>query len=639
MNQKIQYGVVIICLIIIGGVGFAMTQLPLWGWLPLPLLSAIWALIVFLRLKKYNLRWLLLSTLSGIFLSLGFPVSPLTPLLFLGFVPLLMVENEIFSKGNKEGILKYAYNAFAIWNIGATWWVSNAGLAPGMIANFLNAFFMAVPFWLFHKSRNILTRPESIGRGWHLGGFIIYWLAFEYVHLNWEISWSWLTLGNAFAQYPSWIQWYEYTGVFGGSLWILAVNILIFKAINSNQKIQNYINQILTYTSFSGRGANDKNAQIADNQAHSDSPFGGREDNRVAFKALLTILIPLSISALIANFSNNQNVENDNKTANVVVVQPNYEPHYQKFEVPEDVQLQKFLKLAAQKIDSTTDYLVFPETSFDFHNVDNFDQVTTINLLKDFVNRYPKLHLVTGIDAIKIYAAYVFQKPEGLASSVRDHDNRDGTFTYFEAYNAAAQITSGANNIDVYKKSKLVPGAEILPYGFLFGWLKPLFRKFGGSTSGYGAQPTRSVFRNKDGQRAVAPMICYESVFGDFSRGYVEAGANAFFVVTNDGWWDDTPGYKQHLKFACLRAIEFRRPVVRSANTGSSCFIDKYGHIEQATPYAVDAVIKGTIHLNYEMTFYEKVGDIIGRVAAYLAVALLLFFIFKSILKRFKQIV
>ena len=595
MNQKIQYSVIIIGLIIIGGVGFAMTQLPLWGWLPLPLLSAIWVLIVFLRLKKYNLRWLLLSTLSGVLLSLGFPISPLTPLMFIGFVPLLMIENEIFSKGNKDGVLKYAYNAFAIWNIGATWWVSNAGLAPGMIANFLNAFFMAAPFWLFHKSRSIL-------RGWHLAAFIIYWLAFEYVHLNWEISWSWLTLGNAFAQYPSWIQWYEYTGVFGGSLWILGVNILIFKVIN----YKFYLN---------------KNAQS------------------LIIQSVALILIPLSISALIANFPNKQNADNNNKTANVVVVQPNYEPHYQKFEVPEDIQLLKFLKLASEKVDSTTDYLVFPETSFDFHNVDNFAQVSVINQLKDFVNRYPKLHLVTGIDAIKVYAAYVFQKPEGLASSVRDHDNRDGTFTYFEAYNAAAQITSGMNSIDFYKKSKLVPGAEILPYGFLFGWLKPLFKKFGGSTSGYGAQPNRSVFWNKDGQRAIAPMICYESVFGDFSRGYVEAGANAFFVVTNDGWWDDTPGYRQHLKFACLRAIEFRRPVVRSANTGSSCFIDKYGHVEQATPYAVDAVIKGTIYLNSEMTFYEKVGDIIGRVAAYLAVVLLLFFIFKSIFKNKKQIV
>ena len=338
MNRKIQYGIIVICLIIIGGVGFAMTQLPLWGWLPLPLLSAIWALIVFLRLKKYNLRWLLLSTLSGVLLSLGFPVSPLTPLMFIGFVPLLMIENEIFSKGNKEGVLKYAYNAFAIWNIGATWWVSNAGLAPGMIANFLNAFFMAVPFWLFHKSRNILTRPESIGRGWHLAAFIIYWLAFEYVHLNWEISWSWLTLGNALAQYPSWIQWYEYTGVFGGSLWILGVNVLIFTALNSNKNIQNLINQALAYITTGGRGANDKNTQSVDNQATTYSPFGSRGATSVAyspfggwgagaFRAFVSILIPLSISAFITYFSDKQNVENDNKTANVVVVQPNYEPH------------------------------------------------------------------------------------------------------------------------------------------------------------------------------------------------------------------------------------------------------------------------------------------------------------------------
>lgn len=599
MNQKIQTGILIFCLIIIGGVGFMMTRLPLWGWLPLPLLSAIWFFIVFLRIKRYNLRWLTLSTLSGLLLSVGFPVSPLTPLMFLGFVPLLMVEKEISTQNKQHGILKYAYNAFAVWNIGATWWVSNAGLAPGMIANFLNAFFMAVTFWLFHKSRHIL-------RGWHLASFVIFWLAFEYVHLNWEISWSWLTLGNAFAQYPSWIQWYEYTGVFGGSLWILLINISIFKIIDSCLYSQNREQTTIKKTAFGQIGI-----------------------------ATLGILIPLSISVFINHF-NKQNVDNNPKTANVVVVQPNYEPHYEKFTVPENIQLQKFLRLSTEKVDSTTDYLVYPETSFDFHNVDLFTQILVVNELKNFINRYPQLHLVTGIDAIKIYASFITEKPEGLASSVREYDNKDGTFTYFEAYNAAAQLTSGADSVGFYKKSKLVPGAEILPYGVLFGWLKPLFRQFGGSTSGYGAQPKRSVFWNKDGQRAVAPMICYESVFGDFSRGYVDAGANAFFVVTNDGWWDDTPGYKQHLKFACLRAIEFRRPVVRSANTGVSCFINKFGHIEQATTYGVDAVIKGTIILGNETTFYQKVGDIIGRIASYAGILLLLMLAYSMFFGKFK---
>lgn len=598
INRKIQYRSVAVCFILFAVIGFVMSRKPLWGWLPLPFLSLFWLLILLLRLKKYQIHRLLLSMLSGILLTLGFPNSPFTPLMFIGFVPLLLVEKDIFDSGNKDNFLKYAYNAFVIWNIGSTWWVSNAGLAAGMIANFLNAFFMSIPLWLFHNSRSIL-------KGWHYTAFVIYWLAFEYVHLNWEITWSWLTLGNAFAQYPSWVQWYEYTGVFGGSLWILLMNIL---ALGIWNKYKSSASSTLYSSSLV------KNFGIF----------------------FLLFLIPLSISLLIHHPTTDSVAYKSDLTAKVVVVQPNYEPHYEKFVVPDNIQLQKYLRLSAEKVDSTTDYLVFPETSFDFRHVEGFNDFPIVQELKKYVNQYPRLHLITGIDALKVYASYVSEKPKGLESSVREHENGDGSFTYYEAYNAATQLSAGVDSLPLYKKSKLVPGAEILPYGFLFGWLKPLFRKFGGTTSGFGAQKERSAFVNKNGKIAIAPMICYESVFGDFSRGYVHAGANAFFVVTNDGWWDDTPGYKQHLKFACLRAIECRRAVVRSANTGSSSFINQWGYIEQATPYAVDAVISGSIQLNNNTTFYVKVGDIIGQIASYLGLSLLLIYILKITIKRLK---
>ena len=99
----------------------------------------------------------------------------------------------------------------------------------------------------------------------------------------------------------------------------------------------------------------------------------------------------------------------------------------------------------------------------------------------------------------------------------------------------------------------------------------------------------------QDGKRAIGTAICYESIYGDYCRGYVKAGAQAIFVVTNDGWWDDTPGHKQHQQFASLRAIELRREVVRAANTGTSCFVNLRGDVEQATAYGKDAVISQRI--------------------------------------------
>jgi apolipoprotein N-acyltransferase len=578
--------------------GFTMSKLLLWGWWTFGFLSAFWTLIVFLRFKKYNTRWLALSSLSGLFLSLGFPNSPFTLFMFVGFVPLLFIQKEISESKSREGVMKYAFNTFIIWNILTTWWVANAVLAGGLIANYLNAFFMCIPFWLFQKTDAAINPNWALQNGilqrvkadeiLKYGAFIVYWLAFEYVHLNWEISWTWLTLGNAFAEHPSWIQWYEFTGVFGGSLWILLLNVLIFRVIDKKY-------------------------------------FKHEPIKTSVIQCLAWLITPLSISLLLG-------VEKPDALAekiNVVAVQPNYEPIYEKFDIPEQVQIKKFLKLASEKVDSTTDYLVFPETSFDFRHVDRWNENPLVQELKDFTNRYPKLHLVTGIDAIKIYAPYVREKPAGLPSTVREHDNNDGTFTYWENYNASTQLAAGIDSLPIYVKSKFVPGPEILPYGFLFSWLKPVFKKFGGTVGGLGTQAERSVFWNKDGKTAVGAMICYESIYGDYCTGFVKNGADALFVVSNDGWWGDTPGYEQLKKFACLRAIETRRPVVRSANTGSSCFIDIYGNISDATPYGIDACIKGTIETSKKVTFFTLTGDLIGRVGKNLAIVFLIFLLLR----------
>ena len=610
MSSKYKFSGIALCLFIIAISGFRMYQLMesqrLWGYWTLPFIAAIWALIVLIFEKRYNKRWLLLSTLSGVLLTLGFPNSPMTPLMFVGFVPLLMVEKEVLDSGNKHhGILKYAYNAFVIWNVGATWWVGNAGLLPGMIANFLNAFFMCLPFWFFHKINGLINPNWAVQEGilktvkadniLKYLAFIALWVGFEYGHLNWEISWTWLTLGNAFAEYPSWIQWYEYTGVFGGTLWILLLNVLIFKIV--------------------------------------EATFYKKENaQRLVIQLVAGFFLPILISVLIKLSVANA----ENSRINVVVVQPNYEPNYEKFDVPDNIQLQKYLRLAAQKVDSTTDYLVFPETSFDLRNCDQFSTNVVANELKNFVNRFPKLHLVLGIDAFKIYAQYAAQKPANLPPSVREYDNRDGTFTYWEFYNAATQITSGVDSMPLYKKSKLVPGPENLPYGNWLGFLKPLFKKFGGTVGGLGGQSTRAAFWNKDGEHAVAPVICYESIYGDFCTGYVREGAQAIFVVTNDGWWDNTPGYVQHLQFAQLRAIELRRAVVRSANTGASCFINKNGEIEQQTAYGKDAVIKGTIEMNKNLTVYARLGDVLGRSGAWISVGFLLGFGILFLQKKFE---
>tara|TARA_B110000008_G_scaffold98681_1_gene101444 strand:- start:128 stop:421 length:294 start_codon:yes stop_codon:yes gene_type:complete len=89
---------------------------------------------------------------------------------------------------------------------------------------------MSTAFWLFHKVKSATTN--------RLGylSFIVLWISIEYLHLNWDLSWPWLTLGNAFANVPDVVQWYEFTGFLGGSLWVLFINVLLFSGYISAKK-------------------------------------------------------------------------------------------------------------------------------------------------------------------------------------------------------------------------------------------------------------------------------------------------------------------------------------------------------------------------------------------------------------------
>ncbi|HFA50234.1 MAG TPA: apolipoprotein N-acyltransferase [Bacteroidetes bacterium] len=568
-------------------------QQELWGHLPLFFFTSVWLAVVLVFWKKYTahpkgLRWLGLSTLSGVLLSLGWPPLPLVFLLFVAWVPLLIVEDEVakeqagrFSplgvgggKGNpKPKLFPYAYHTFALWNVLTTWWVGNTAFIAGFFAFFLNALFMCVPFLVFHKTKKAIPGLAYVA-------FATYWMSFELLHLNWEISWSWLNLGNAFGEFPSWVQWYEYTGTFGGTLWILVANILIFKFLQKNG-----------FKSF--------------NKINWKENIGG------VIKIAVIILAPITFS-LFTYFTQ----KDKGKEVEVVVVQPNFEPHFEKFTVSPEAQMKRFIELSEGALTDKTEYLVFPETSFNAGEKSRLQLNKQIRRFKDFLKKYPNLKLVTGVSSYKI-----FRNGEPHTHSTREQKNKDGSSTFWEAYNAAIEI-SAADSIAFYVKGKLVPGAEILPYNKFFFFLKPLAEKLGGSLQGLGTSKERKTFDSNSGK--IAPVICYESVFGDYHAGYVRKGAEAIFIVTNDGWWDKTAGYKQHLAFASLRAIETRRSVARSANLGTCGFINQRGDVLQPTEYGVAGAVRGKIKFNDEITFYVKWGDMIGRLAFFMAVILFL---------------
>lgn len=578
--------------------GFDMARLSqqelLWGHRPLFFLLATWGAIVLFWIqgrmaRKMSVSWrrLGMASLSALLLSLGFPgFLPFPFLLFVGFVPLLLIEKEIAGAPKARWfLLGYSYFTFVLWNIITTYWVANSALLAGMFAIFVNSLLMALPLLAYQATKKVLPK-------WGDWAFAVYWISYELLHYHWDLAWPWLTVGNGFAAVPSLVQWYEYTGVFGGTAWVVAMNLLLLKGWEHYQT----------------------------NKAISKP---------LMYRSVALALLPIGIS--LALFFTYQEEED---AIEVVVVQPNYEPHYEKFSVPEREQVQQFMLLAKDKLTPETDYLVFPETSFGLVETSVMNSYPSIERIRAELVDYPELKIITGLNAY-----YKFRPGEIPTGAVREYlPNNGGQGFRYETYNLAAQMTIGEEKVDMYKKSKLVPGAEIFPFKNYLPFMEPLVKQLGGTTAGLGTQEKRSPFASETAR--IAPVICYESVFGDYFTAYIRPqglqvpGSNAAFIMTNDGWWDNTPGHRQHLYYASLRAIETRRSIARSANTGVSAFVDQRGIISQPTKYDEAIAIRGNINLNNELTFYVKWGDMIARIALFLAGLLIMNTVAKTWMKR-----
>jgi len=510
---------------------------------------------------------------SGLLLGLSWPFTGgITPLVFFALVPFLLAEEYIYQrKLRPRKVFWNSYLLFITFNFVTTWWVYYASSGGMLMAVFLNSLLMAIVFWLYHLVRRKLGNQ----RGYI--ALVLLWLGFEWCHYHWELSWPWLSFGNVFANRITWVQWYEYTGVLGGSLWVLLVNIQVFflakKIFFDNEKIGKQKRKLIQLSCMIG--------------------------------------IPIAIS-LVMYFT----YEEALNPINVVVVQPNIDPYFEKFDdgLSSRDQLDRITKLAAAKIDETIDYVVAPETAIARSLMESdLQEYTEVDYLSQFVVNTSKASLVIGLSSHQVFDYEVSDQAKRL---------KNGDF--YENYNSA-MLLDHEQHTQLYHKSELVLGAEKMPFAWLLKPLEGLALDLGGTFGTLGVEAEAKNLINHQTGLQVAPIICYESVYGDYVSDFVKKGAQVLFIITNDGWWDDTPGYKQHLSFASLRAIETRRSIARSANTGTSCFVNQKGEILQPTKWWVQDAIKGSINANAKLTFYTKHGDIIGRVSFGIGVMLLLF--------------
>jgi apolipoprotein N-acyltransferase len=524
-------------------------------------------------MKKKHL--LLLSLLSGLLLALAWPRGGFPGLIFIAFIPFLLLEDHI-SKHRRDfhrfAVLVYSYPGFLLWNALTTWWIWNSTEVGALGALIANSFFMAVVFNIYSYTRRHIYGGD---RGYFILPF--YWISFEYWHLNWDMSWPWLNLGNAFASYPEWIQWYEYTGTFGGALWILAANILLYKFIM----------------------------------------LGWRQSGKHGYKVLwgttagIVLLAPLVISCVMYS-----NYEEEERPLEVIVTQANIDPYTEQYSLPPREVVDRNLDLAETLITGETDFLVCPESSIQEPIWEHrYEDSPSLKEIMKFIGEYPRLKVIIGASTFKEF--FEGEEVTYTARKFRDAD------AYYDAYNTVFYIDA-SGEYQVYHKSKLTPGVEKMPFPKYLGFLENFAIDLGGTVGSLGTDEIRRVFTSSDDSPGVSAVICYESVYGEFFAEFARNGAELIFIVTNDGWWGDTPGHRQHFTYARLRAVETRRSIARSANTGISGFINQRGDILQESAYWVPAVMKEKINANDRVTFYSLYGDYIARIAAFISAMLLL---------------
>jgi apolipoprotein N-acyltransferase len=291
-------------------------------------------------------------------------------------------------------------------------------------------------------------------------------------------------------------------------------------------------------------------------------------------------------------------------------------------------QLAKLLKLAKIKTNQNTDLLVGPETAIpEIVYEDSLDRSNSIDSLKLFIKKYPRLNVLLGLSSFK-----VFKPGETISATARPYYGTE----WCDEYNSAMMLNLSPD-IQLYHKSKLVPGVEKMPWSEHLKFLEKYALDLGGTVGSLGIQDERSVFYSQDKKIKAAPVICYESIYGEYVSEYVRNGANLICVITNDGWWQNTAGYKQHFCYASLRAIETRRSIVQSANTGISGFIDQHGDVQQRTGWWEGDVLQQNVLLNEDKTFYVKYGDYIARFSWYLSIMAIIFSFALSLIRMFKK--
>lgn len=508
------------------------------------------------------------ALLSALLLSPGWlGMTGFTQL--IGFVPLLWISSS-YEGGRRNWWRMFGWAAltFVLWNAMTIWWIWNATPVGPVAATLASTTLNMIAFMLFHSVSKKAHKALAYTT------FVAAWISTEYWYTTGEFSWPWLVLGNGFSHDIWAVQWYEYTGVFGGSLWVLVCNLLVFEALRS------------------------------------------RSRRRILAAAAAVVLPPAASLCIGAAWR-----QPDQGTVRVSIIQPNVDC-YDKFHGDVSRQERNLIDLIGQ-VPSDAQFILLPETAVPDYYWEPALSTTPDGsaagpfwqeLADSLHTGHPDALLIAGANTLRRYEA-------GTQSRTARLNRADGS--YYDIFNSAVGLDS-AERIQLHHKGRLVIGVENTPT-WVFDVLKFLVIDLGGTLGQIGMGQHGTAFEHAGAK--VGPVICYEGLYGAFYGDFVRRGAQFMAIVSNDGWWGDTPGYTHLFSISRLRAVEHRRAIARAANTGKSGFISARGDVGQTLGWEERGVLTADVPLSSQTTFYTRYGDYVARIAEYVLLLSLLYYV------------
>ena len=520
-------------------------------------------------------RNLLLVLLSVALLSVGWlGLSGIT--LLVALVPLLILS-ECYSDSRRDWwrMCGWAALTFLLWSAVTIWWVWIASPLGPIAAAIVGTFWNLVAFMTYHYVSKRAPRALAYTL------LVALWITTEQLYNSAEVlTFPWLLLGHGFSSDIWAVQWYEYTGIFGGSLWVLVSNIAIFEVWRTRTKT----------------------AKV---------------------RAALVALVPMLISiALYFTYTPSE------QRTTISLLQPNV-PCY---EVRPATMMDTVGGMIAE-VPAEASFVVMPESALEYipevrrynYGMTTLDEAHIADIAPFFValrgSSNTQCRLIVGASTMRKYG-------DVAATTTARHYPGVG---YYDNFNSALSVDMTSGEVDdIYHKGKLVVGVEAIPMKGLFDLCEV---DLGGVSGQLGWGSEHKTFDN--GDIKAGPAICYEGLYGDYFAGFVREGANVMTVMSNDGWWGDTPGHRRLFDFCRLRAIETRRSIARSANTGISGFISPRGEvIGDMLEWDERGMLTADVEVRNDITLYVRNGDWVARISGYIAVLSMLYFVAYRVRRR-----